>query len=129
MTARERLDALLDPGSFVEIDIFVRHRAHGFGIEKRRPAGDAVVTGWGTIDGRTVFVFAEDFTVFGGSLGEAVGEKICKVMDLAWRTAPPSSASRTPAGPGSRRASSPSTATGGSSAATCRPPGSSRRSR
>ena len=67
MTARERLDALLDPGSFVEIDTLVRHRAHGFGIEKRRPAGDAVVTGWGTVDGRTIFVFAEDFAVFGGA--------------------------------------------------------------
>ena len=88
-TARERLAALLDPGSFVEIDTLVRHRAHGFGIEKRRPAGDAVVTGWGTIDGRTTFVFAEDFAVFGGSLGEAVGEKICKVMDLAMENGAP----------------------------------------
>ena len=88
-TARERLTALLDPGSFVEIDTLVRHQAHGFGIEKRRPAGDAVVTGWGTIDGRTTFVFAEDFAVFGGSLGEAVGEKICKVMDLAMENGAP----------------------------------------
>jgi acetyl-CoA carboxylase carboxyltransferase component len=88
-TARERLTALLDPGSFVEIDALVRHRAHGFGIEKRRPAGDAVVTGWGTIDGRTTFVFAEDAAVFGGSLGETVGEKICKVMDLAMENGAP----------------------------------------
>jgi len=88
-TARERLAALLDPGSFCEIDTLVRHHAHGFGIEKRRPAGDAVVTGWGTIDGRTTFVFAEDFAVFGGSLGEAVGEKICKVMDLAMENGAP----------------------------------------
>jgi propionyl-CoA carboxylase beta chain len=88
-TARERLTALLDPGSFCEIDNLVRHQAHGFGIEKRRPAGDAVVTGWGTIDGRTTFVFAEDFAVFGGSLGEAVGEKICKVMDLAMENGAP----------------------------------------
>jgi propionyl-CoA carboxylase beta chain len=88
-TARERLTALLDPGSFVEIDTLVRHHAHGFGIEKRRPAGDAVVTGWGTIEGRTVFVFAEDAAVFGGSLGEAAGEKICKVMDLAMENGAP----------------------------------------
>ncbi|MDX1690819.1 MAG: acyl-CoA carboxylase subunit beta [Acidimicrobiia bacterium] len=89
MTARERLGVLLDKGSFNEIDMFVRHRADGFGIEQTRPAGDAVVTGWGTIDGRTVFVFAEDFTVFGGSLGEVVSEKICKVMDLAMETGAP----------------------------------------
>jgi propionyl-CoA carboxylase beta chain len=89
MTARERVDSLLDKGSFVELDMFVRHNARGFGIEDRRPPGDAVITGWGTIDGRTVFVFAEDFTVFGGSLGEAVSEKICKVMDLAMETGAP----------------------------------------
>ena len=89
MTARERIDALLDKDSFVEIDMLVRHRATGFGIEDRKPAGDAVVTGWGTVDGRTVFVFAEDFTVFGGSLGEVVSEKICKVMDLAMSTGAP----------------------------------------
>ncbi|MFH1103703.1 MAG: acyl-CoA carboxylase subunit beta [Actinomycetota bacterium] len=88
-TARERLDALLDKGSFVELDMFVRHRSRGFGIEDKRPPGDAVITGWGTIDGRTVFVFAEDFTVFGGSLGEVVSEKICKVMDLAMETGAP----------------------------------------
>jgi propionyl-CoA carboxylase beta chain len=89
MTARERIEALLDKGSFVELDMFARHRAQGFGIEDRRPAGDAVVTGWGTVDGRTVFVFAEDFTVFGGSLGEVVGDKIVKVMDLAMNTGAP----------------------------------------
>jgi propionyl-CoA carboxylase beta chain len=89
LTARERIDALLDKGSFVEIDMMVRHRTHGFGIEDRRPPGDAVVTGWGTVDGRTVFLFAEDFTVFGGSLGEAVSDKVCKVMDLAMRTGAP----------------------------------------
>jgi propionyl-CoA carboxylase beta chain len=89
MTARERIDALLDKGSFVELDMFVRHDARGFGIEDRRPPGDAVITGWGTVDGRTVFVFAEDFTVFGGSLGEAVSEKVCKVMDLAMETGAP----------------------------------------
>ena len=83
LTARERIQLLLDKGSFEEIDMFVRHQAAGFGIEQTRPPGDAVITGWGTIDGRTVFVFAEDFTVFGGSLGRAVSDKICKVMDMA----------------------------------------------
>ncbi len=83
LTARERIDLLLDKGSFQEVDMMVRHQARGFGIEDKRPPGDAVVTGWGTVDGRTVFVFAEDFTVFGGSLGSAVADKICKVMDMA----------------------------------------------
>jgi acetyl-CoA carboxylase carboxyltransferase component len=89
LTARERIAKLLDPGSFVETDMLVRHRSHGFGIEDKRPLGDAVVTGWGTIDGRKVFVFAQDFTVFGGSLGEVMGEKICKIMDLALQTGAP----------------------------------------
>ncbi|HET7387004.1 MAG TPA: acyl-CoA carboxylase subunit beta [Nocardioidaceae bacterium] len=89
MTARERVEALLDPGSFVELDALARHRAHGFGIEEKRPYGDGVVTGHGTIDGRPVCVFSQDFTVFGGSLGEVFGEKICKVMDLAMRTGCP----------------------------------------
>jgi acetyl-CoA carboxylase carboxyltransferase component len=84
-TARERIDMLLDPGSFTELDMFTRHRAHGFGLEENRPWGDGVVTGHGTIDGRTVFVFSQDFTVFGGSLGEVFAEKIVKVMDLAVR--------------------------------------------
>ena len=83
LTARERLDLLLDPGSFMEFDQFARHRAHGFGIEKQRPLTDGVVTGVGTIDGRKVFVFSQDFTVFGGALGEVFAEKIHKVMDLA----------------------------------------------
>ena len=82
-TARERLEKFLDPGSFVELDMLARHRAHGFGIEKNRPLTDGVVTGWGTVDGRKVFVFAQDFTVFGGALGEVFAEKIHKVMDLA----------------------------------------------
>jgi propionyl-CoA carboxylase beta chain len=89
LTARERVELLLDKGSFQELDLFVRHRATGFGIEDRRPLGDAVVTGWGTIDGRTVFIFAEDFTAFGGSLGEVVADKITKVMDLAMDTGAP----------------------------------------
>jgi propionyl-CoA carboxylase beta chain len=85
LTARERLDLLLDPGSFVELDMFTRHRAHGFGLEDNRPWGDGVVTGHGTVDGRRVYVFSQDFTVFGGSLGEVFAEKIGKVMDLALR--------------------------------------------
>jgi propionyl-CoA carboxylase beta chain len=89
LTARERLEKLLDPGSFTETDMLVRHRSHGFGIEDRRPYSDAVVTGWGTIDGRKVFVFAQDFTVFGGSLGGVIGEKVCKIMDLALETGAP----------------------------------------
>jgi len=89
LTARERIDVLLDTDSFVETDALVRHRSHGFGIEERRPYSDAVVTGWGTIDGRKVFVFAQDFTVFGGSLGEVMAEKICKIMDLALETGAP----------------------------------------
>src|ERR1700748_1093825 len=82
-TARERVDKLLDPGSFQELDTFVRHRTHDFDMQKNRPYGDAVVTGHGTIDGRRVCVFSQDFTVVGGSLGEVMGEKMCKVMDLA----------------------------------------------
>jgi len=83
MTARERVEKLLDPGSFQELDTFVRHRTVDFEMEKNRPWGDAVVTGHGTVDGRRVCVFSQDFTVFGGSLGEVMSEKICKVMDLA----------------------------------------------
>src|SRR3989441_4749973 len=83
LTARERLEVLLDPGSFVELDMLARHRAHGFDIERTRPLTDGVVTGWGTIDGRKVFVFSQDFTVFGGALGEVFAEKIHKIMDLA----------------------------------------------
>jgi len=89
LTARERIDALLDPGSFVELDAFAVHRATAFGMEKRKPLGDGVLTGHGTIDGRPVCVFAQDFTVFGGSLGEVFAEKICKVMDLALRMGVP----------------------------------------
>src|SRR2546423_14692615 len=84
-TARERIDLLLDPGSFVELDELARHRSTNFGLEASRPYGDGVVTGYGTVDGRPVCVFAQDFTVFGGSLGEVFGEKIVKVMDLAMK--------------------------------------------
>src|SRR6187397_328546 len=89
LTARERLDLLLDPGSFVELDAFVTHRATDFGLDKQRVLGDGVVSGHGTIDGRLVFVFSQDFTVFGGSLSEAYAEKICKVMDLAMKVGAP----------------------------------------
>ncbi|WP_289007965.1 acyl-CoA carboxylase subunit beta [uncultured Thermomonospora sp.] len=89
MTARERIDALLDPGSFVEFDELARHRSTNFGMDKHRPYGDGVVTGYGTIDGRHVAVFSQDFTVSGGSLGEVFGEKICKVMDHALKTGCP----------------------------------------
>ncbi len=83
LLARERAERLCDPGSFVELDRYVRHREFQFGMQERRPLGDAVVTGHGTIFGRRVFVFSQDFTVFGGSLSEVFAEKICKVMDLA----------------------------------------------
>ena len=89
LTARERIDLLLDQGSFVEFDEFVRHRTHAFGMENKRPYGDAVVTGVGTIHGRNVAVFSQDFTIFGGSLGEVAGEKIIKVMDHALKTGVP----------------------------------------
>jgi propionyl-CoA carboxylase beta chain len=89
LTARERLELLLDPGSFVELDAFVTHRSTDFGLADQRPLGDGVVTGHGRIDGRKVFVFSQDFTVFGGSLSEAYAEKICKVMDLAMKVGAP----------------------------------------
>jgi propionyl-CoA carboxylase beta chain len=88
-TARERIEELLDDGSFVELDELARHRSTAFGMQKNRPYGDGVVTGYGTIEGRQVCVFAQDFTVFGGSLGQVFGEKIVKVMDLAMKTGCP----------------------------------------
>ncbi|RLB28025.1 MAG: methylmalonyl-CoA carboxyltransferase, partial [Deltaproteobacteria bacterium] len=89
MTARERIDYLLDKDSFQEIDKFVLHRCHDFGMEKKRIPGDGVVTGYGTINGRLVFLFSQDFTVFGGSLSHAFGEKVCKIMDLALQNGAP----------------------------------------
>ncbi len=89
LTARERLDVLLDPGSFEEYDMFVTHRARDFGMEDTIIPGDGVVTGWGTIDGRLVYVFSQDFTVFGGSLSETHAQKICKIMDLAMQNGAP----------------------------------------
>src|SRR5919199_3950406 len=89
LTARERIALLLDEGSFVELDEFARHRSTNFGLDADRPYGDGVVTGYGTVDGRQVCVFAQDATVFGGSMGEAFGEKVCKIMDLALKTGCP----------------------------------------
>src|SRR6476659_2604255 len=88
MLARERIEYLLDPGSFHELDMLARHRAHTSGIEER-PYTDGVITGWGTIDGRKIFVFSQDFTVFGGALGEVFAEKIHKVMDMALKVGAP----------------------------------------
>lgn len=89
LTARERIELLLDEGSFEELDMFVTHRCNNFGLEKEKYLGDGVVTGHGTIDGRIVFVYAQDFTVFGGSLSETMAQKICKVMDMAMKMGAP----------------------------------------
>ena len=89
LTARERIELLLDEGSFEEYDTFVAHRCTDFGMEEDRPMGDGVVTGWGTINGRMVYVFSQDFTVFGGSLSETHAQKICKVMDMALQNGAP----------------------------------------
>ncbi|WP_027012838.1 acyl-CoA carboxylase subunit beta [Corynebacterium freiburgense] len=89
LTARERLDYLLDEGSFMETDQLTRHRTHAFGMQKRRPTTDGIITGWGTIDGREVCVFSQDGTVFGGALGEVYGEKMIKIMELAVATGRP----------------------------------------
>ena len=89
LTARERVELLLDEGSFEEFDMFVTHRCTDFGMEKQKPAGDGVVTGWGPINGRLVYVFSQDFTVFGGSLSETHAQKICKIMDMAIQNGAP----------------------------------------
>ena len=89
LTARERIDLLLDEGSFEEWDMFVEHRCSDFGMDSQAIPGDGVVTGYGTVNGRMVFVFSQDFTVFGGSLSEAHAEKICKIMDQAMRVGAP----------------------------------------
>jgi acetyl-CoA carboxylase carboxyltransferase component len=94
-TARERIDMLLDEGSFEEFDMFVQHRCTNFGMDKKQYLGDGVVTGYGTIEGRLVYVFAQDFTVIGGSLSETMAQKICKVMDQAMKMVPPSLVSMT----------------------------------
>ncbi len=89
LTARERIEKLLDRGSFVEIGKFVTHRCTDFGMEKQKFLGDGIVTGYGRIDGRLVYVYAQDFTVFGGSLSETMAQKICKIMDLAVKNGAP----------------------------------------
>ena len=89
LTARERIDRLLDPGTFRELDMFATHRTVGFGTEETKILSDSVVTGWGQIDGRLVYLFSQDFTVFGGSLGEVHAEKVCKIMDLAMKNGAP----------------------------------------
>ena len=89
LTARERIDLLLDKGSFRELDAFVQHRTHDFNLDSQKYMSDSVVTGWGTIEGRLVYVFSQDFTVFGGSLGEVHAEKICKIMDMAMKNGAP----------------------------------------
>jgi len=88
-TARERISMLMDEGSFEELDMFVEHRCTNFGMEKKKFLGDGVITGYGTIDSRLVYIFAQDFTVIGGSLSETMAQKICKVMDLAMMTGAP----------------------------------------
>src|SRR3989337_435962 len=89
LSARERLELLLDKGSFRETDMFVSHRTTDFGLDQRQVLSDSVITGWGTVDGRLVYVFSQDFTVFGGSLGEVHAEKICKIMDMAVKNGAP----------------------------------------
>jgi len=89
LTARERIERLVDRGTFRELDAFVAHRTVGFGVEEQKYLGDSVVTGWGQIDGRPVYIFSQDFTVFGGSLGEVHAEKVCKIMDLAMKNGAP----------------------------------------
>lgn len=128
LTSRERIELLLDPGSFREVEQLRRHRATGFGLETKKPYTDGVITGWGTVDGRTVFVYAHDFRIFGGALGEAHATKIHKIMDMAIAAGAPLVSSTTARAPGSRRASRRSPATAGSSSATPRRPASSRRS-
>src|SRR5947207_6058601 len=89
LTARERIELLLDPGSFIELDAFAVHRTEAFGMGEKKIAGDGVVTGYGTVEGRELFVFSHDASVFGGSLGEVFADKVCKVMDLAVRAGRP----------------------------------------
>ena len=122
LTARERIELLLDKGSFEEFDMFVEHRSTEFGMEKNKIPGDGVVTGWGTVNGRKTFVFAKDFTVFGGSLSDTHALKITKLQDMAMKAGRPSSAFTTPAARASRKASQPSPAIPTCSAATSLPP-------
>jgi len=125
LSARERIDFLLDEGTFEETDKFVTHRATDFGMDSQRVPGDGFITGYGRVHGRVVFVFAQDFTVFGGSLSESNAAKIVKIMDMAMRVGAPVVGLTDPA---SRRASSLSPATPTSSSATPSPAASSRKS-
>ena len=118
LLARERIEYLLDPGSFNELDMLARHRAFNSGIEER-PYTDGVITGWGTIDGRKVFVFSQDFTVFGGALGEVFAEKIHKLMDLALKVGAPVVGLNDGAGARIQEGVVSSPATAASSIATC----------
>ena len=129
LTARERIELLLDPGSFEEYDTFVEHRSVEFGMEKTKVPGAGVVTGWGTVNGRAVVVFSKDFTVFGGSLSETHAAKITKVQDLAMKIRAPIIGLFDAGGTRIRRAPRPSAAMARYSAATPRRPASSRRSR
>lgn len=128
LTARERIELLLDEGSFVELDEFARHRSTNFGLENNRPYGDGVVTGYGTVDGRPIAVFSQDFTVFGGALGEVYGQKIVKVMDFALKTGCPVIGINDSGGARIQEEWSPSAPTARSSAATPTRAVSSRRS-
>lgn len=117
LTARERIDLLLDKNSFEEMDMFKLHRCHNFGMEKKQFLGDGVVAGSGTINGRLVYVFAQDFTVNGGSLSETMAEKICKVMDQALKMGAPCIGLNDSGGAASKRASTPLPASATSSSA------------
>lgn len=129
LTAHERIGLLLDPGSFHEVEPLRRHRATGFGLEAKRPYTDGVITGWGTVEGRTVFVYAHDFRVFGGALGEAHAEKIHKIMDMALSSGVPLVSLNDGAGARIQEGVSALAATAASSGATPGRAGSSRRSR
>ncbi len=126
-TARERIAMLLDEGSFEEYDMFVTHRTTDFGLDKQHYLSDGVVTGYGTIDGRPVYIFSQDFTVFGGSLSETYADKICKIMDQALKVGVPVIGINDSGGAASRKGSGALQATPASSSATSWPRASSRR--
>jgi propionyl-CoA carboxylase beta chain len=128
LTARERIELLLDVGSFEEFDMFIEHRNKDFGADKNIIPGDGVVTGWGTINGRMVYVYAKDFTVFGGSLSETHAQKICKIRTWRCRMARPSSACSTRAARAFRKACRASRVMARCSSATCWRPAWCRRS-
>jgi propionyl-CoA carboxylase beta chain len=128
LSARERIDLLLDEDSFVELDRFVTHRSTDFGLEDQKILGDGVVTGYGTVHGRLVYVFSQDFTVFGGSLSGAHAEKIVKIQELAMKNGAPIIGLNDSGGPGSRKGWSPWGGMPTSSSGTPWPPGSSPRS-